>query len=81
MSVVQFWFEFASTYSYPAALRIERVAKDAGLGISRFVSIGNQADLEAAELVEALAQHEATRLIAVYLEDFRDGRAFARAAA
>src|SRR5262249_56968869 len=56
-------------------------ARAAGLGISRFVWIGTQAALEAAELVEALAQHEPTRLIAVYLEDFRDGRAFAGAAA
>jgi 2-hydroxychromene-2-carboxylate isomerase len=26
---LQFWFEFASTYSYPAAARIERLAKNA----------------------------------------------------
>jgi acetate---CoA ligase (ADP-forming) len=63
------------------AIEVSLLAKDYGLGISRFVSIGNQADLEAAELVEALASHERTRLIGVYLEDFRDGRAFARAAA
>jgi acetate---CoA ligase (ADP-forming) len=63
------------------AIEISLLMKDAGLGISRFVSIGNQADLEAAELVEALGAHEPTRLIALYLEDFRDGRAFARAAA
>jgi len=62
------------------AIELSLLGKDAGLGISRFVSIGNQADLEAAELVTALAEHEPTRLIAVYLEDFRDGRAFARAA-
>jgi acetate---CoA ligase (ADP-forming) len=62
------------------AIELSLLGKDAGLGISRFVSIGNQADLEAAELVTALAGHEPTRLIAVYLEDFRDGRAFARAA-
>ena len=30
---VQFWFEFASTYSYPAAMRIERVAADAGVSV------------------------------------------------
>ena len=63
------------------AIELSLLGKDAGLGISRFVSIGNQADLEAAELVAALAEHEPTRLIAVYLEDFRDGRSFARAAA
>jgi 2-hydroxychromene-2-carboxylate isomerase len=27
---VEFWFEFASTYSYPAAMRIERVATEHG---------------------------------------------------
>jgi len=30
---VQFWFEFASTYSYPAAGRIERLAGEAGVAI------------------------------------------------
>jgi acetate---CoA ligase (ADP-forming) len=63
------------------ALEIGQLAADAGLGFSRFVSLGNQADLEAAELVRALAHHDETRLIAIYAEDFRDGRAFAAAAA
>ncbi len=63
------------------AIEVSLLGKEVGLGISRFVSIGNQADLEAAELVEELAEHEATRVIGVYLEDFRDGRRFARAAA
>ena len=53
----------------------------AGLGFSRFVSIGNQADVSAAELVTAMAAHPGTHAIALYVEDFRDGRAFARAAA
>jgi len=30
---IDFWFEFASTYSYLAAARIERVATDAGVGV------------------------------------------------
>jgi acyl-CoA synthetase (NDP forming) len=63
------------------AIEVSLLGKEVGLGISRFVSIGNQADLEAAELVEELAAHEPTRVIGVYLEDFRDGRRFARAAA
>ena len=50
-----------------------------GIGISRVASLGNQADLEAAELVDAFAADPNTRVIAVYCEDFRDGRAFARA--
>ena len=28
---MEFWFEFASTYSYPAAMRIERLAREAGV--------------------------------------------------
>jgi 2-hydroxychromene-2-carboxylate isomerase len=27
---LEFWFEFASTYSYPAAMRVERVAREHG---------------------------------------------------
>lgn len=29
--VVDFWYEFASTYSYPAAMRVERVAAEMGV--------------------------------------------------
>ena len=54
--------------------------EDLGLGFSRAVSIGNQADVDATELVAALAEHEDTRVIGVYCEDFRDGRAFVEAA-
>jgi acyl-CoA synthetase (NDP forming) len=61
------------------ALEIGMVGAEFGLGFSRFVSLGNQADVQAAELVESFAAHEGTQLIAVYLEDFRDGREFARA--
>jgi 2-hydroxychromene-2-carboxylate isomerase len=30
---VEFWFEFASTYSYPAAMRIEQLAAARGIGV------------------------------------------------
>jgi 2-hydroxychromene-2-carboxylate isomerase len=30
---VEFWFEFASTYSYPAAMRVEAMARDRGRSI------------------------------------------------
>jgi acyl-CoA synthetase (NDP forming) len=62
------------------ALELALLAEDYGLGFSRFASLGNQADLEAGELVRSLIEHEPTRVIALYCEDFRDGRAFARAA-
>jgi acyl-CoA synthetase (NDP forming) len=51
-----------------------------GLGLSRFASLGNQADVTLAEMVADLAAHEPTRAIAVYVEDFADGRAFVEAA-
>jgi acyl-CoA synthetase (NDP forming) len=62
------------------ALELALLAEEYGLGFSRFASLGNQADLEAGELVSGLIAHEPTRVIALYCEDFRDGRAFARAA-
>jgi 2-hydroxychromene-2-carboxylate isomerase len=33
MAAVEFWYEFASTYSYPAAMRIERLAEEAGVAV------------------------------------------------
>ncbi len=60
-------------------MEVALFAEEVGLGFSRFVSLGNQADLHAAELVRELAEHEATALIAIYAEDFREGRAFAAA--
>jgi acyl-CoA synthetase (NDP forming) len=63
------------------ALELGILARDAGLGFSRFASIGNQADVDLAELVAAFGEHPETQAIAVYVEDFRDGRAFVDAAA
>ncbi len=33
MAALEFWYEFASTYSYPAAMRIERLAHDARIAL------------------------------------------------
>lgn len=63
------------------ALEIARLAAASGLGFSRFASLGNQADLVAADFLDELAAHERTRAIALYVEDFSDGRAFVAAAA
>jgi acyl-CoA synthetase (NDP forming) len=43
-----------------------------GLGISRFVSVGNATDVTATELLADLADHDATRVVALYLENFSD---------
>lgn len=33
-AMLTFWYEFASTYSYPAAMRIERLAEQAGVAVA-----------------------------------------------
>ena len=50
------------------------------LGYSRFVAIGNQADVDTPEVLRSFVGHEPTRAVVVYAEELRDGRAFARAA-
>ena len=63
------------------ALELGILARHVGLGFSRFASVGNQADVDLAELVTAFASTRPTEVICVYAEDFRDGRAFVDAAA
>ena len=52
-----------------------------GLGVSRFVSIGNQSDVRAAELLADLADHGPTEVVALYLESFTGGPALLDAVA
>lgn len=52
-----------------------------GLGMSHFVSVGNQADVTVGDVIEHLAHDPEVRAIGVYCEDFRDGRRFLRAVA
>lgn len=51
-----------------------------GLGVSRFVSIGNQVDVEIAEVLDWLVDDRATTLIACFVEALRDGARFLAAA-
>lgn len=62
------------------ALELQLLLARRGLGFSRFVSLGNQADLTVTDLVRDCVAHEHTRAIAIYAEDFLDGRGFATAA-
>lgn len=32
--MIEFWYEFGSTYSYPAAMRVERLARQAGVAVA-----------------------------------------------
>lgn len=62
------------------ALELSGFLAARGHGFSRFVSLGNQADLAVADLIQSCVEHTETDLIAVYCEDFGDGRAFVAAA-
>ncbi|MBI2993417.1 MAG: acetate--CoA ligase family protein [Gammaproteobacteria bacterium] len=45
-----------------------------GFGVSLTVGLGNAVDVDAADVIDYLADDEHTRVIALYLEGFRDGR-------
>lgn len=62
------------------SLELAQFLAEHGLGFSRFASLGNQAQLDAADLVAGCIDHDGTDAIAVYCEDFRDGRRFVAAA-
>jgi acyl-CoA synthetase (NDP forming) len=58
------------------ALEIGSLAASVGLGLSRFASIGDQADLMSFDLLQAVAGAPETRVVALYVEDVKDGDAF-----
>lgn len=51
-----------------------------GIGVSKFVSIGNKIDINEIELLEYLGKDPATRAIAIYLESTSDGARFLKVA-
>lgn len=55
---------------------LAEIAAGKGYGLSKFVSIGNQADITLSEYLEYLAQDEDTKVIIFYIEGFKDGRRF-----
>ncbi len=54
---------------------LDRAASE-GVGISKFVSYGNQLDVSETELIEYLEKDENTDAVAVYMEGAKDGRNF-----
>ncbi|SEP38611.1 acetate--CoA ligase family protein [Propionispora vibrioides] len=54
------------------------LAKEQGLGISKFVSFGNGPDLSVIELLQYLKEDKETNVIALYLETVTQGREFMR---
>jgi len=46
------------------------------IGFSKFISVGNMADVDFADLMEALADDEESKAIALYIEGVKDGKRF-----
>jgi acetate---CoA ligase (ADP-forming) len=55
---------------------ILNVAKDLGIGLTQFVSMGNKADVSGNDLLEHWEDDPATRVICMYLESFGNPRRF-----
>jgi len=55
---------------------IMQTAASRGIGLSKVVSTGNEADLHLEDYLEYLATDEHTRVIAAYIEGLREGRRF-----
>jgi len=50
------------------------------MGFSKFVSLGNKADLNECDILDALADEEETKVILLYLESVTDGERFLKSA-
>ena len=53
-----------------------RAATEKGFGLSKFIAMGNQADISAAEYLEYLSYDADTTVIVFYIEGLKDGRRF-----
>ncbi|MCL6472887.1 MAG: acetate--CoA ligase [Firmicutes bacterium] len=56
-------------------------AKAEQIGFSKFISLGNKADIDEIDLLQALRDDEQTRVISIYMEGISHGREFMNIAA
>jgi len=54
------------------------MANATGIGFSKLVSIGNKADVDELDIIQAFSEDDDTKVIAGYLENISDGNAFIR---
>lgn len=73
-------FSYAGQSGALGAYWIEKVVS-AGLGVSKWITTGNEAQLTLAEALGYLAHDRETRLIGIYIEDVKRPKVFAAAAA
>jgi acyl-CoA synthetase (NDP forming) len=57
-------------------LTVVRQAASSGIGFSKYISTGNEADLHLEDYLDYLAKDGDTRIIAAYIEGLREGRRF-----
>ena len=69
-----------SSQSGALGVALLEAAKERGLGLSAFVSIGNKADVSSNDLLEWWEEDPATGLVLLYLESFGNPRRFGRIA-
>jgi len=68
------------TQSGNLGLTVLAMGSEMGLGFSKYVSSGNEADLHFEDYLEYLGQDEETKVILGYVEGFRDGKRFLKLA-
>lgn len=69
-----------SSQSGALGLAVMSLARQRGLGLSHFVSVGNKADVSGNDLLQYWEQDSRTDVILLYLESFGNPRRFARIA-
>lgn len=69
-----------SSQSGALGLALMARAREAGVGVSSFISVGNKADVSGNDLLQFWEGDEATEVILFYLENFGNPRRFARIA-
>ena len=69
-----------SSQSGALGLAVISMARERGLGLSSFVSVGNKADISGNDLLQYWEEDSRTKVILLYLESFGNPRRFARIA-
>ena len=62
------------TQSGGVGMTVHNLMTNEGIGLNKFVSVGNMLNIDAEDTLEYLIGDEGTRLIFIYLESIRDGR-------
>lgn len=69
-----------SSQSGGVGMAIIGFSRSHAMGVSAIVGLGNKSDLDEDDLLEFYSQDENTQVIAMHVEDLKDGRAFVEAA-